>query len=156
MSFTLFSCSDRTDYYAGFNVAIDAITIIAFPESNNDIDWDKESDPDITFKIANEDGYIFYTCDSTIPIIHKEELPVLIDIKNEYLTQVNHTYSIALYEIDDSISTIVGKPVLFNPQDLLDSYKNDRNVDELPKTKRLENEYITIKVHLSWDDTSKL
>lgn len=156
MFITITSCDDTIDYYAGYNVSIDALTIIAIPESNNGVDWDEDSEPDISFKVANGDGYIIYTCDSTLPDVNKEELPITFDIIDEYLTMVDHVYSIAFYEIDDNKDTIIGKAVQFNLQDLVNDYKEDRHVNKLPKTKRLENEYITVKVHLTWDDPNRL
>lgn len=149
----LIACNNEKDYFVGNNVAVNKITLIKFPSSNNGIPWDNDSPPDITIGIANQDNYIIYMLDTVIMNVSNDKLPLDINIPNELLSSVNQDYSIILFEVDCLTKDTIGQKITFKPYQLVDKYHNEFESKGLQGDQLLENNYILLKVYFTWDNT---
>lgn len=106
------------------------------------VPWDKDSLPDITIGIANQNDTIIYMLDTVITNVSKNRLPIEINIPNVVLPTVQQNYSIILFDVDSASKEKIGEKVIFKPYELVNDYLDGKTDDLQKATNVQKNNYM--------------
>lgn len=143
--FTVFSSCDVNDDTPepdAKNVSITGIEIISMPLTDNGSSWDLDGDADVIFKISNVNTVLF---ESNPPVnnVSNQDLPLSLQLSNSYqLPILNQTYSILLYDNDQTSGNDYIGGISFNPN----NYKSEK-----PASKTFATADVQIKVGFEWE-----
>ncbi len=111
---------------------------------------DSNSEPDIYYTFENESKMLFKS--KAHSNIQKIVFPLKLVIEEELLPSLNYNYYIGIYEEDTLLYTLIVEKLSFNPNKLVEDFKKRFSSQKHPaNTIELENSFVKIQIHLTWD-----